>query len=95
MYYIDYTIVASTFVNGVVGDIKITSTNLLFPDTYYEHTNFAQSFVATALYYGNAGSVIIPPDVTRVKMTFKNTKVFFLTSGWASGLNYSHTFDVN
>lgn len=91
VYSIDYCIVATTLVNGVYGDLKISNTSLLFPVVYVDKP-YSKTFTASTLYYGNAGILIVPEDEDKVKLTFKNTAIYFLSDGWLSGLGFSGTY---
>ncbi|WP_313758271.1 hypothetical protein [Tissierella sp.] len=83
LYDIYYNITANTLINGVVGDLKITNTSVLYPETYFEIDGYAKSFPATTFYAGNAGKMVGPRG-EKIKLSFTNTKMFFLSSGWLS-----------
>lgn len=93
-YSIAYTIVANSLVNGVFGDILIRENTMIFPATYFDQ-HYSKTFPATTLYYGSVGNVIIPYEEKSVTLRFNNSAMYFLSSGWISGQNYTSTFYVN
>jgi len=91
IYDINYVITANTLVNGVVGDLLVKTSSLLDSEILYEDDGYAKSFDATTDYYGTAGRMIADKG-TSVKLSFKNTKIFFLSNGWLSGIGYTGTY---
>ncbi|TCT15438.1 hypothetical protein EDC18_103143 [Natranaerovirga pectinivora] len=94
LYNVVYVIRASEPVNGIMGNLTITNTSILFPTTYFQQS-INRSFPATTLYYGDAGNVVIPYEVKQVRLNFRNSRMYFLSYGWTSGINLSSLHNVN
>lgn len=91
IYDINYSITANTLVNGVVGDLLVKTSSFLNPEILYEDDGYAKSFDAATQYYGTAGRMIADQG-TSVKLSFTNTKIYFLSNGWLSGVGYTGTY---
>lgn len=94
MYTVAYNISANTLVNGIRGNISVTDTSFLFPESYMDKY-YSKTFTASTLYYGDCGNVIIPPNVKSVKVKFSNPQIYFLSDGWKSGASFTGTYKVN
>lgn len=94
MYTVSYNLTATELVNGIRGNIAVTDSSFLFSDSYMDKY-YSKNFTASMKYYGECGNVIIPPNVKKVKVKFSNFQIYFLSSGWKSGVSFTGTYNVN
>ncbi len=96
LYTVAYNVVSTDLVSGLAASsITIRNSNILADQTPYYSRSLSHTFVSSLLTYGDNGAVIIPPDVTKVKIKTKGLKVYWDTAGWLSATNVNKTEEVN
>jgi len=94
-YLLYYNVKSTNLINGFIGQVKVKSTSILFPETYLSES-VNDGFPATNAEYGRyIGHFTVPSGTEKVRISIDGWKVYDLSeASWLSFGSWSGTFSL-